>query len=137
MDKQVLKTRPKKSQPFSGKRQCHSVTESQITVILKLKSRKSIEGQQTTDNARANERNKSSLLISQRRRDMLASVATVARYESATCDEGRFISPEECALAPLDLFSRGVATLSLYSRASTKLTVNRQRTTVNGQCCEQ
>ena len=34
------------------------------------------DSQQTTDNARANERNKSSLLISQRRRDMLASVAT-------------------------------------------------------------
>ena len=32
-----------------------------------------------------------------------ASVATVARYESATCDEESFSSPEECALAPLDL----------------------------------
>ena len=115
-----------------------------------MKSRESIEGQQTTvngqqttvnrqrstDNARANERNKSSLLISQRRRDMLASVATVARYESATCDEGRFISPEECALAPLDLSSRGVATLSLYSRASTKLTDNRQRTMLRAMSSE-
>ena len=32
-----------------------------------------------------------------------ASVATVARYESATCDEESFSSPEECALAPLGL----------------------------------
>ena len=51
------------------------------------------------------------------RRDMLASVATVARYESATCDEGRFISPEECALAPLDLSSRGVATCRFTAEA--------------------
>ena len=29
----------------------------------------------------------------------LASVATVARYESATCDEENFSSPEECASA--------------------------------------
>ena len=35
-----------------------------------------------------------------------ASVATVARYESATCDEESFSSPEECALAPLDLSSQ-------------------------------
>ena len=34
---------------------------------------------------------------------MIASVATVARYESATCDEESFSSPEECALAPLGL----------------------------------
>ena len=33
----------------------------------------------------------------------LASVATAARYESAACDGGRFISPEERALAPLGL----------------------------------
>ena len=32
-----------------------------------------------------------------------ASVATVARYESAACDEESFSSPKECALAPLDL----------------------------------
>ena len=37
------------------------------------------------------------------RRGALASVATVARYESATCDEESFSSPEECALAPLGL----------------------------------
>ena len=33
----------------------------------------------------------------------LASVATAARSISAACDEGRFIFPEERALAPLDL----------------------------------
>ena len=37
------------------------------------------------------------------RRGALASVATVARYESATCDEESFSSPEECTLAPLGL----------------------------------
>ena len=41
----------------------------------------------TTDNVRANERNKSSLLISQRRRDMLASVATKKTLVfSRSCD---------------------------------------------------
>ena len=34
---------------------------------------------------------------------MIASVATAARYESAACDGGRFISPEERASAPLGL----------------------------------
>ena len=33
----------------------------------------------------------------------LASVATATRYDSVACDEGRFISPEERALAPLGL----------------------------------
>ena len=36
----------------------------------------------------------------------LASVATVARYESATCDEENFSSPEECASASLGLSSQ-------------------------------
>ena len=34
---------------------------------------------------------------------MIASVATATRYDSVACDEGRFISPEERALAPLGL----------------------------------
>ena len=34
---------------------------------------------------------------------MIASVATAARYDSAACDGGRFISPEERASAPLGL----------------------------------
>ena len=33
----------------------------------------------------------------------LASVATATRCDSVACDEGRFISPEECASAPLGL----------------------------------
>ena len=103
--------------------------------IERIESRESIEGQQTTDNrqrstdnARANERNKSSLLISQRRRDMLASVATVARYESATCDEGRFISPEECALAPLALSPQP---LGRWPKGKAKESLLRSR--INGQ----
>ena len=32
-----------------------------------------------------------------------ASIATVARYESGTCNEESFSSPEECALALLTL----------------------------------
>ena len=42
----------------------------------------------------------------------LASVATVARYESATCDEESFSSPEECALAPLGLSAQRSAACS-------------------------
>ena len=41
-----------------------------------------------------------------------ASVATAARYESAACDGGRFISPEERASAPLALASLRSATTS-------------------------
>ena len=34
---------------------------------------------------------------------MKASVATATRYDSVACDDGRFISPKERALAPLGL----------------------------------
>ena len=34
---------------------------------------------------------------------MIASVATATRYDSVACDDGRFISPKERALAPLGL----------------------------------
>ena len=44
----------------------------------------------------------------------LASVATAARSISAACDEGRFIFPEERALAPLALVSQRSGACSLY-----------------------
>ena len=52
---------------------------------------------------------------------MLASVATVARYESATCDEGRFISPEECALAPLDLSPEELRLVALQPKLNNEV----------------
>ena len=51
----------------SGRSNCYIATNQKKALFVeRLTSRESKESQQTTDNARANERNKSSLLISQR-----------------------------------------------------------------------
>ena len=56
-----------------------------------------------------------------------ASVATVARYESATCDEESFSSPEECASAPLGLSAqRSVACNPCENLHPDGLTVDRR-----------